>query len=345
MNQSFDIVKLKFTGPLHLSQGKPDGYDAGGRVLHSDALKSALMAAAIELRPEIGASPDEHSFLDQFDVSSAFPYWKEEYFFPKPLVNLQWKIKNKKERDSDKILKEVTFLGKTYFEKVLKAGIDKEILGEHLSDDKALISQIFQTELIFQSVEERFIFKSVLDQRVTVPRWQEEDTDGNTYYVERLFFREGAGLFFLIKFHENADVPFWKEVLSHIGEQGVGTDRATGNGQFTPTYLPKGLNLQIPDRTNSQMALSLFCPEKEEATASLFEGASYTLTKRGGWLTNEDEFLTFRKKSVYMFAEGSVFPKKALKGKVVNLKPDLVLGLDHPVWRDGRAWFLPIQTH
>lgn len=343
MNQSFDIVKLNFTGPLHLSKGKPDGYEAGGRILHSDAIKSAFMAAAVSLRPEIGNSVNEHSFLDQFEISSAFPFWQEEYFFPKPLVDLKWKVAAKSERDSNKLLKEVNFLGKSYFEKILKAEI-KEVSETHLSDDKTQISQIFENGKIFSSIEERYIFKSDLTQRVAVPRWQENDTDGNTYYVERLFFRESAGLFFMVKFNTGADIPFWMEVLEHLGEQGVGTDRATGNGQFIPDYLPNGIDLVLPDETNAQMALSLFCPGKEEVTGSLFERASYALTKRGGWLTNEDEFLTFRKKSVYMFTEGSVFPQVALKGKVVNLKPKLVAGLDHPVWRDGRAWFLPIQT-
>jgi len=344
MNKSFDIVKLNFTGPLHLSKGKPDGYETGGRILHSDAIKSAFMAAAVSLHPEIGNSANEHPFLDQFEVSSAFPFWKEEYFFPKPLVDLQWKVKAKSERDSNKLLKEVTFLGKNHFEKILKAEI-KEVSEAHLSDDKTQISQIFENEKEFHSIEERYIFKSDLNQRVAVPRWQENETDGNTYYVERLFFREDAGLFFMIQFNADADIPFWLEVLEHLGEQGVGTDRATGNGQFNPVYLPNGLSLTLPDETNAQIALSLYCPGKEEVTDALFEGASYALTKRGGWLTNEDEFLTFRKKSVYMFAEGSVFPKIALKGKVVNLKPDSVSGLDHPVWRDGRPWFLPIQTH
>lgn len=344
MNQSFDIVKLDFTGPLHLSKGKPDGYEAGGRTLHSDALKSALMAAAVSLRPETGNSAKEHSFLDQFEISSAFPFWQEEYFFPKPLIDLRWKIAGKSERDSNKLLKEVNFLGKSYFEKLLKAEI-KEVSEIHLSDDETQISQIFENEEIFQSIGERYIFKSDLNQRVSVPRWQENDTDGNTYYVERLFFRKNAGLFFMVRFDNEADIPFWMEVLKHLGEQGVGTDRATGNGQFIPTYLPDGLSLMLPDKTNAQMAISLFCPEKEEIMNSLFEGASYALTKRGGWLTNEDEFLTFRKRSVYMFTEGSVFPQRALKGKVVDLRPGSISGLDHPVWRDGRAWFLPIQTH
>lgn len=344
MNQSFDIVKLNFSGPLHLSKGKPDGYEAGGRLLHSDAIKSAFMAAAVSLRPEIGNSVNEHSFLDQFEISSAFPFWQEEYFFPKPLVDLQWKVKAKNERDSNKVLKEVTFLGKRYFENILKAEI-KEVSEAHLSDDKTQISQIFETEKAFHSIEERYIFKSDLNQRVAVPRWQENGTDGNTYYVERLFFRENAGLFFMVKFNAGADIPFWMEVLEHLGEQGVGTDRATGNGQFIPAYVPNGLSLALPDNTNAQMALSLYCPKKDEVMDGLFEGASYALTKRGGWMTNEEEFLTFRKKSVYMFAEGSVFPNRTLKGKVIDLKPESVSGLDHPVWRDGRAWFLPIQTN
>ncbi len=343
MNQSLDIVKLQFTGPLHLSKGKPDGYEAGGRILHSDALKSALLAAAIQLRPEIGVYQDAHPFLDQFEISSAFPYWKETFFFPKPLTNLKWQVEGKDERTSGKLLKEVEFLDKTYFEAALKGAPGTELPKSNFSGDKTQISRIFQLPEL-NELEERFIIKSELNQRVAVPRWQDKDTDGNTYYVERLFFRENAGLFFLVKFKEGLDLPFWMEVMEHIGEQGVGTDRATGNGQFIPEYLKNGLQLQLPEDANMQMALSLFCPAQNEVTPALFDHAAFSLTKRGGWLTTEDDMLTFRKKSVYMFAEGSVFPKSKLTGKVVDLKPDEVIGLDHPVWRDGRPWFIPIKT-
>ena len=71
------------------------------------------------------------------------------------------------------------------------------------------------------------------------------------------------------------------------------------------------------------------------------------MVKRGGWLANpqEDKHRSLRKKSIYMFAEGSVFNVSEtdlkLQGKLVNLKPEgEVFTNPHPIWRDGRAIFV-----
>ena len=79
------------------------------------------------------------------------------------------------------------------------------------------------------------------------------------------------------------------------------------------------------------------------------EQSSYQLIKRGGWVaspTNIDAVL-HRKRSVYMFTEGSVFKSDSpLIGKVTDLQPALweehADMIPHPVWRDGRAIFLPL---
>jgi len=75
---------------------------------------------------------------------------------------------------------------------------------------------------------------------------------------------------------------------------------------------------------------------------------SYQLIKRGGWITTEP-YTTYRKKSVYMFAEGGIFKLNSDKnietlGKTVNLKPEAeFLKIQHNIYRVGKSIFLPIN--
>ena len=48
MKENFDIIKMHFKSPLHLSKGKEDSYDSSNKILHSDTLQSAIFVCAIE---------------------------------------------------------------------------------------------------------------------------------------------------------------------------------------------------------------------------------------------------------------------------------------------------------
>ena len=91
--------------------------------------------------------------------------------------------------------------------------------------------------------------------------------------------------------------------------------------------------------------LSLYCPANDELDDEALNRSSYSLIKRGGYIagSSQKKFRHFRKKSIFMFQEGSVFPSNIkLKGKVIDLKPDTTPEL-HPVYRDGTSIFLPLN--
>ncbi len=137
-----------------------------------------------------------------------------------------------------------------------------------------------------------------------------------------------------------------------MADNGIGTDRTTGHGQFEFDEKKdvEPITLNLPDNATHQLSLSLYCPEQTEISAQL-DKSYYDLIKRGGFIASpaDDNHLTIRKKTVYMFAEGSLFPNVAdRKGKIVDLKPDDVglqekgqTALQHPIWRDGTGIFLP----
>jgi CRISPR-associated protein Csm4 len=322
-----EIVKLHFTSPLHLSKGK-SVLDESFEVLHSDTLKSALFVCALELGLVTG--DDAKSFLESFTLSSAFPYVGKELFFPKPEWMKESLTKALSEDDKKKF-KKIRFISQTTFEQILDGSLER-LNGNCFTNIK------YYTQ---NNISENQPFKSETVQRVVVSRTYDEE-GSNTFYTERLYFSEGCGLYFII------DVPEEKRTIIQaalllLGDNGIGSDKTVGNGQFEFKGF-ESVDFKQAEGATHQMAMSLYCPTKEEIVDEVFlNDSAYSLIKRGGYIANPDNFnnSTLRKKSIVMFNEGSVFPSsKKLVGKVADLKPDIPI-VKHSIWRDGRALFLP----
>ena len=334
MTKEFKIFKLRFHSPLHLSKGKEDDYGESEQVLHSDTLKSALYVCARKLfgSETIG---DDDTFFKRFRISSAFPFYNGELFFPKPMMRLQpFDVKEISEEKQAKSHKKIGFLGKTYFEDLIGAN-QMTIQQAHLVSGGKFVSN--HPEVL--KLENKPILKSDVQQRVTIPADYSEDP--TPYYVDRIFFTEGAGFWFAVDNNEDGIMEIIEKALTLLGDEGIGTDRAVGNGHFEATT--DKLQLTLPDKATHQLLLSLYCPQQSELSQSLLQSSSYGLLKRGGYLASPDktEHLTLRKKSVYMFTEGSVFETNMpITGKIENLKPTYS-GLSQNVWRDGLAFCIP----
>ena len=324
-----EIAKLYFTSPLHLSKGK-SGLDTSFEVLHSDTLKSALFVCALELGLIEGHNAV--AFFESFTISSAFPFVGSELFFPRPELipksiahNAKQKGKGKIER---KTLKKVQYFSKNTFEQLLNGTL------------VALKPCWIREKAYYSEVDIKKPFDSETVQRVVVSRTQDED-GSDTFYTDRLFFTEGvSGLFFIIRIHDGKQRQVIQSALLLLGDNGIGSDKSVGNGQFDFTGF-ETIDFKTIEDAPKQVSLSLFSPKKGEVT-EFIEQSAYSLVKRGGYIANPDDFdnSTLRKKSIVMFTEGSVFPNTTLVGDVKDLKPD-VSTVSHPIYRDGRALFLP----
>lgn len=334
--QEYLLAKLHFHSPLHLSRGR-DAYDETAEVLHSDTLKSALFVCAKQL---YGDAIDR-TFLDSFTLSSAFPFLGNELFFPKPSWRLPISFDGKSEEDKGvaKMYKKLAYLSKSYFEATL-AGTETTVAESQLIDKRFLSEQANPSATLW---------KREVQQRVTVPHMgevaaNEKAAQPRPFYMERIFFADGAGLFCLVKLND-ADKTTQERLtaaLKLLGDNGIGTDKTVGNGQFSFEKLAP-ISLNVPENAPAQIALSLYCPEREELTEDMLNESAYNLVKRGGYVASPEniEHITLRKRAVYMFTEGSVFAtQNALVGKCADLKPEGV-GISHAIWRDGRALFLP----
>ena len=128
-----------------------------------------------------------------------------------------------------------------------------------------------------------------------------------------------------------------------LGEAGLGTDRNVGGGKFEVET--ETIEIHDNPKSNAAMLLSLFVPTQEEIEKINFADSRYQLLLRGGYMAGsiEEDFRHLRKKSIYMFGVGSVFPtKESLEGKVVNLTPEWNDMRMHPVYRSGKPFYLPV---
>lgn len=321
---TLDIFKLSFTSPLHLSKGKLETYESTEDVLHSDTIKSALFVTALHL---YGDSVLAEDFFGQFQVSSAFPYADGAYYLPKP-----FSFSPGGNPEMRKDLKRIRYVRRDYFERI--------IAGEKKLSEKELLE-----------TSDPDIWKADNTQRVVIDR---VSSQGVPFYLEKLYpVQPGKrGLYFIVRAKDNALIDRLEGIARLLGENGIGLQRGLGNGCFE---VERGkLELNLPDTANASVCLSLYRPLRSELEKEMLEKGFYDFKQRGGWIASpeQDEHRSIRKKSVYMFKEGSVFGFRenpsglTIRGEKVDITPDngkLPFPLKHEIWRDGSGLFLPIK--
>jgi len=174
-----------------------------------------------------------------------------------------------------------------------------------------------------------------------VPR--ADNADAEPFYFNWTYFSSEAGLYVLT---DATGTVFSEltELFKLLGESGFGTDRNVGGGKFEVET--GAIELPSVADANHTMLLSLFIPAKEELQALNLNAARYELLLRGGYMAGSsvEGFRHLRKRSVYMFGAGSLFPTvETLRGKVVDLKPDWNDERMHPVFRSGRPFTVKVK--
>ncbi len=330
MKIALQIYKLHFTDPLHIGDSHSD-YGISQRTIQSDTFYAALTSCLAKLGKEIPKDGDLG-----FTISSLFPFYQKDggsnpiYFFPKPIIQKlpEGNIENAKK------IKKIVWLDKDYFNKVLRG----EVLFKEEQDMDNIKGGYLTNGHDFDS---SFISDQV-NPRVVVSRSGKEDA--TPFYMDRVFFKESSGLFFMCKSKDEQAKTRIEQALNILQHEGIGTDRNVGNGFFT--YTTDSIELDISNDTNHIISLSVFIPESQEQINELVAGedVGYDILRRGGWITTSPH-LNLRKKSIYAFAQGSVFNYKTTDtivelGKIENLKPDDLL---HNIYRCGKGLFLPIK--
>jgi len=322
---TFDVFKLYFRTPLHLSRGKQNTYADSNPTLHSDTLKSAIFATAVEL---YGAEIANEEFFKQFWLSSAFPFVGNEFYFPKPLG-----FSPKVSAVQRKEVKKSQYLPLALFERVLR------------NDPSIAAADLLNKE---GKANNPTIFKRFLTQRVQI-----NEQESTPFYIDKLYPQEGdQGLYFIVQHNGVGETLLQKLVgiLNLLGDNGLGLQRKLGNGQFRCER--STLTLDSPSQANASLSLSLYLPTEVEFDTFNWMASCCDFTQRGGWISSpqDEERLSIRKRSRYFFTEGSVFVRTdgqttSSLGHYADFSPELPRGIEpiaHPVWRDGRAALIPI---
>jgi len=328
MKREYAACILKPRGPFHV--GEREGMREGSaEFIHSDTLFSALCHSYLllygkaELERFLAA---ENSADPPLVLSSAFPFWKNEFYFPVPR-NIMPKTKE---------AKRVRFVRQPALESLLAAPLDDDKLKSY-----GLPSGVIRTDDV---------------PKVTVSRTggsaQEE---GGFYHVGLTYYVKDAALYFLMQ-----TVDEWRDKVTAairlMCDEGIGGYRTAGKGQFEQPDLSRTLTLNEPESADACLTLSLYYPGDTESQG-LSDGF-YDLVPRRGYVFSPLTH-SVRRKQVVMFAEGSVFPENGdctarpraqgdcprFRGRLVDVTPDDAdkLGLAHRVYRSGLAFTVPCK--
>jgi CRISPR type III-A-associated RAMP protein Csm4 len=332
------LFKLHFSAPVHFATVRKD-YTTSEITLRSDALYSAILDVAHKQ----GLLSKNNNSDFGFYLTSAFPFYQKEensetyYFFPRPFIK-----RIKPPDEVSKQWKKVKWIEKRFFEKIIAGNFSIEISDECIKDE-FLIPPEIKTEL-----GDGFILKEEQPKvKVGTPGLESEP-----YYLQRVYFKVKSGLFFIV-FFENEDAEkLFQNAISFLQHEGLGSYRTIGFGQFS--YTVEEIKFTSPEKSNYGCTLSLFCPENKQQLSQMLTNASWQLVKRGGWISNH--LYRYRKKSVMMFAEGSIFQipdgMAGINGnnhiKILGQVPDVSPGKQHfgipyPVYRYGKGFFIPIH--
>jgi CRISPR-associated protein Csm4 len=315
--------KLKFHSSFHLDSGT--AVDGPSEIfIKSDTLFSAICSAADKFYGSVVV--EEFLKPDSLILSSAFPFLNDEYFFPRPL-NYYPNIDN---NETIKDFKKIKFVSKEYLEEIIN---HKEINHTFINKNY-ILNGCWRTQ---KSKEDDLIFETNENPHVIVDRISNST---QIFYKTEVYFGKDAGLFFLANV-KNELINKFESVLRFIGDEGIGADRTIGKGLFEVEEI-KDFSLKSTAAPDSYYSLSLYSPSEKEFNAILPKESFYEFDIRKGWLSNN----TLRRKSLRMFAEGSIIkfntnldPKGSIQ--LVLSKDDYPDYLQNNIYRSGQAMFIP----
>jgi CRISPR-associated protein Csm4 len=309
----FTVVKLKPKGAFHI--GERENWREGSKTyIPSDTLFSALCHCYMLLYGE--ADSLLKGFLEgnpPFLISSAFPYWKDKYFFPVP----------KNQFPKEKKAKKIQFVD--------LIGMQELLSGERLED---IIDRI-NTIPSYTQKEEPWKLEDV--PRIGLSRWTNHPGD-RFFHFGQVIYHEGTGLFLLMDFRDNHIKKRILASLNLLAHEGIGGDRTCGKGLFEkPEILEFEMN--IISGADGLYSTSIYCPLLEELTD--IDKGFYELEDRKGYIYSPSG-QSLRRRSIRAFSEGSVFSNDINRlGRLVDVTPDIFKA--HRVYRYGFIFPLPCK--
>jgi len=354
----FLAVKIKPRSSFHL--GEREEWREGSKTyIPADTLFSALVHCYQLLYGDANIFIEQFREDPPFLLSSAFPFWMDDFYFPLP--------KNKfLHPDELELLKDMLReklpgnTGKSNIKKGLDIKTIKKIQyvnqpalfyllkGEKLFsfilkclEDRSL--QTLPPLLHFDAKEDEEYRRAKIPWRIdNVPRIAlsrlTSHPGENFFHFGEVYYEKQAGLFVLVKINR----PEWenkiKALFYLLSHEGVGGDRTCGKGILEK---PEFTEIELPEIENGNgiYCLSPYYPPDNERDG-LAEGY-YEFEERKGYIFSPWK-RSLRRRSIRLFVEGSVFPRnKERRGALVDVTPEAFKA--HSVYRYGLLLSLPCQ--
>ena len=319
MKRVLNIATMHFSSALHLGYGVGDEYDKSAGILYSDTLSAALCSVWAT------SGGDASSFLRDFVVSSAMPSYDGRLFMPLPPDKRCISVK-----DVDGIykrLKRLQWIELPLWELLAQEGC-LEISEQMISD--------CGTAIVVGSGRGIVLMQRFAEQKVQVGLNGE---DATPYFIDKLFFGPKVSLYV---YYETSNDMHFRRAFELLADAGIGTARSVGNGGFSVRF--SQAEVDICATADAVQLLSMWIPSQTECAENILSRSCYKLLRRGGYMAGaaQPSHRHLLKKSIYMIESGSTIASANISGVIVDLRPDQVAC--HPIWRDGRAFYLPFQT-
>lgn len=349
------IYHLTFPRGIHIGAGGVESVEESRESVPSDTLFAALLDTWRHLGRDMSELLPENG-EPAFRVTSAFPFAGGVRFYPKPLdLRELFSADQIKEFGAGKNIKKIRYLSEALIERARKGNyLDDELVKDSDGEWKCKFSlqggalwlteaetaQLPESILTYtengkkekrsiEAVMRQTVFASQTAPRVTVDR---VSSASNLFQSERVVFNEGCGLWF----GAVGKTESLSELLTVLGDSGLGGERTAGYGHFT--FEQKGeIAFEAPQ--TCAYLLSRWHPRADEV-ALLQQNSAYKLEAVEGWLRTPDNAAAQRRKRLWLVAEGSLIAGNP-QGDAVDVKPeyDAKSGetIPHPVYRSGFA--------
>lgn len=274
-----------------------------------------------------------------FLLSSAFPQWKAESFFPFPknkfLAPEELDELEKSAKVDPKKAKKIQYVNFKALDFLLKGGSLSSLLNKAVEDQEIKIypSPFINLEKRPDQITEKFWFEENVP-RVALSRWTNHPGE-NFFHFGQVYYQENVALFILVKINRAEWLDKIKSLFFLLSHEGVGGDRTCGKGLFEKPEFDE-IDLPLIDGGDGLYCLSPYFPGDDERQG--LDRGYYELEERKGYVFSPFG-RSLRRRSVRMFTEGSIFPRNIdRRGKLVDVRPEAFK--PHGVYRYGLLFSL-----
>lgn len=325
---------LRFTEPLHLGDGRPGEYGVTSILPRSDTISAALVSLWGEASGSEG--PESIAQAPPFVVSSGLPARRDRagkwrVAFPILKGGCSTAGPDGAPGSPEKERRKVRYV---------EAGVHP---GCGPLPGGVLDGEVVWAPGIHSAGADPEPFASVDDRvRVSIDRASGRALEGVVFSFGAVTFSDDSRVALCARFEDGKARKMFESAVSLLGECGLGGDRSSGYGRFEWEHFPG--KPEYPAPGSWSLALGLWHPTAEELRHLVSE-ARYEVVLRDGWVTAMGG-TPIRRPGVRMISEGALVPGPA-NGPVGDcvrvLDPVPDIGLNHPVYRDGRALMVPCR--